>query len=526
MRSIFTRLRQNHGQVLVMFVLMFSVISVIGVVVVDVGIWYSERRADQKEADLPALAGAQQCMLQMIDNTDHSAAAMDAVDRVWRDNVPGHVISGTNGYSYSASGCFDPSKGTDPTSAPCTANSPYCCVDVVAKHKTPQFFSNLPIANHVFDSISQNMDAKARACAGAAKQPLDVLPGDISVAQCLDGSGQPDFTKLCHIAGGAQYNKQCDMSGNRCWLDLNGGGNPPCSPPRGSNPPSIDDMLRDPALGADCMIDPNPPTCDAVAGGYSDCVTFVNGNSEHVEDPLGKRVSNAPCDGSTGQAHNGIDDLSEVLLDSNGDARICPSAAAGQQTSPRLFSVPFTDQSCTKNGGPCPIIGFGAFYLAGCVDEGDIDSINACFQKLPKSIYGTYRDVSQCMPPSTGQMQCTAKIAGGQQAFVGEWINLVLANSGIAPWNPSATSYSFALCDWETDIAHGGCGSPATPTPVPTTGPSPTRTATPAPPTATPRPTATPTRTPTPVPPTATPVPTSTPKHPKRTPTPTKTPNH
>jgi hypothetical protein len=276
-------------------------------------------------------------------------------------------------------------------------------------------------------------------------------------------------------------------------------------------------MFGDQSLAANCSIDSHPATCDAVEGtdGWSDCVTLTSGNSSHIEDDVYNRVHTAPCDKDA----DGIDDLSEVMDLATGDATICSDG----QTSPRLISVPVIDkpgEGTCSSGEPCPIIAFAAFYIAGCFD----DRISS--DDLSKIESGE-------TPLSAHQIKCDGKgdanIPQGHQAVLGKWIKVILPGSGITPANNSTTEFSIALCDWETDVAHGGCGSPggqpgatSTPTNTPTGptatathGPTPTRT--PVPPTATrtpmpptrtptPRPTATPTR-----PPTNTPVPTPTP---------------
>src|SRR5438128_11601295 len=63
---------RERGQVLILFVIGTSVIFVIGAIVVDIGIWVSERRNAQAAADLAALAAA----TQLRDPSDPNAAAI------------------------------------------------------------------------------------------------------------------------------------------------------------------------------------------------------------------------------------------------------------------------------------------------------------------------------------------------------------------------------------------------------------------------------------------------------------------
>ena len=63
---------RERGQVLILFVMGATVIFVIGAIVVDIGLWVSERRNAQAAADLAALAAA----TQLRDPSDPNAAAI------------------------------------------------------------------------------------------------------------------------------------------------------------------------------------------------------------------------------------------------------------------------------------------------------------------------------------------------------------------------------------------------------------------------------------------------------------------
>jgi hypothetical protein len=63
---------RERGQVLILFVMGATVIFAIGAIVVDIGLWVSERRSAQAAADLAALAAA----TQLRDPSDPNAAAI------------------------------------------------------------------------------------------------------------------------------------------------------------------------------------------------------------------------------------------------------------------------------------------------------------------------------------------------------------------------------------------------------------------------------------------------------------------
>jgi len=507
LRLLHRALHPDRGQIIVMFAAIFTITMVMGVITVDFGLWFSERRGAQTDADLPALAGARECMLELITGVDHPPTS--AIEQWFDENNGGNA-----------------ELVADKTSTDCEPqDNGELCVDVVVRHKSKTLFSSFFAP--VFDGVAGNIGAHARACAGAAQSSRDTLPANPSPIQCLTG-GQPDWDHLCWIAGGAHDN-DCDIPGNRCWLDLDGMGQA-CSPAEKSNndidkdQDTVEYMFGHQWSGANCSINPHPPTCDAAGDGWSDCVELVNGNSDHIADAVYDRVHSAPCDTNG----NDIDDLSEVLDPDTGDRTICrPDAPEGQQISPRLISVPVIDrpgEGTCASGEPCPIIAFAAFYIAGCFNDqqDDVEGI----------LNGT-------TPLTTDQIKCRNIGSPGHQAVLGKWVKMIVAGSGTGPADDSTTQFSIALCDWETEGSCGGAPMP-TPVPWPTSTPlgTPGPTDTPAPTTEPPTPCPTvcnpggqqchpecpvPTDTPRPPTPTRTPVPTDTPR-PTNTPIPSATP--
>ena len=475
MRSILGKFNDSRGQVLIIFVLMFTVITIVGILVVDLGLWYSERRADQTDADLPALAGARQCMLQMVSGDyGNTYDPAPVVDRVWKDNVAGH--GSDTDFSYTTTPCLDPTTG-----GACTDGSPLCCVDVVAKHKTEEFFSALPLAGGVFKNIAENMDAKARACAGEAMSQGETMPAYVvSGGDCFKNGNpeEPDYDNYCWVVGGAHD----PLRPERQTLNLDKTGEV-CSP--GDHKDDVEEMFRNQGTGGNCSINTNdPPAC--LGSPWMDCVDVYTGNPFHSQDAVYDRITPPPCDIDG----NGIDDLDEAIDAATHEPIVCsPDAPVGQQISPRLITVPLIDnpgEGTCGDGPPCPILGLASFYIAGCVDDRD---------DLEAVLTGA-RDLTGPDDDPKNEIQCTKKIPDGHDAVLGRWVSTTTAGGGVGPADDSTTLYGIALCDWETPVDQGGCGgSGGTPGPtsVPTATPGPTNT--PRPPTATP------------VPPTATPCP-------------------
>jgi len=487
MRRILSGLQQQRGQVMVMFIGIFTVIAVVGLVVVDFGLWFSERRGAQTDADFPALAGARECMLQLATGQSYPGDAEDAI-RTWFNQNNPQPTDAFCDEPNSGDVCIVPEKSRTECYDP---GNGMLCVDVVVRHKSRNLFSKLSFFDHAFDDVAGNIGAHARACAGAAQTAENIMPA-YPASQCFQNPGQPNFQHYCWIAGGA-HDKDCGVPGNRCWLNLAPEA-PQCSP--GDGHKDVVEMFGDQSLGANCSINPHPSTCDEVGNsGWSDCVELTQGDSSHIEDYVYDRIHAAPCDTDG----NGIDDLDEVLDPQTGDPTICsPNAPGGQQTSPRLISVPVIDppgDGTCADGEPCPIIAFAAFYIAGCFDDRMSET------ELSNMLDGT-------TPLTTDQIKCTEGIPQGHQAVLGKWVKIIVAGSGVGPADEFTTQFSIALCDWETG---GSCGGEPMPTPVP--WPTPTPIGTPVPTVAPPSPTVAP-----PSPTVAPPSPTSTPPCPTPTP--------
>jgi len=510
MRRILSKLRQQQGQAIIMFVGLFTVITVIGVITIDFGLWFSERRGAQTDADLPALAGARECMLRLASGDPDYGDPQAKVQEWFNLNNEGNAT-------------------LENVDVECP------CVTVDVRHSSRSLFAS------IFDKVAPNIGARAKACAGAANNPTSPVPFYlVNHGPCFHADGSPNLDDggLCMIAGGSQ--SESPDNPNRGCLDLQTEGE--CSYSNASG-----DLLYNINWGTDgmCLIN-DTGYCDPDnRGPWYDCVAGQGGcpKSSKVVPAIGDRVSRiGTCDAN----HNGVEDFSEVtepVPDTPGvyTAKAC-NTSGPDGASWRLMTVIVIGEEPASNNG-YPILASAAFYITGCADERNYDSILACM--------ADHDNVADCLTPE--ERKCTAS-SGGHEAVLGQWVPLIVAGSGTGPIDDSTTMFGIALCDWESGegCGGGGGGTPvptvaptdtpvptATPchgshcptdTPAPTNTPKPTATNTPRPPTATPTrtPTATPTRTPTATPtrtPTATPTrtPTATPTRPP-TATPTRPP--
>jgi len=516
MRRIFNRLNQQRGQVLIMFIGIFTVVTIFGVMVVDFGIWFSERRGAQTDADLPALAGARECMLQLATGEFGSHDPYPAIVQWFSDNND----NGSGDSELVADGtsteCFDPSDA-----GPCGADSAFCCVDVTVRDTTSTtFFSSL--FSPIFDHVAGNMGAHARACAGAANNPGGYLPVfSATNGPCFMTDEQtPNLGGICPIKFDSSGTPETGL------LDLLRSG--ACS--QWSGPSTIKDNMEG-GIGGMCLISDTPDggaqSCDPADGGgvrdgaWYECVAAKGGNNAGPAlTGLNNRLTKASDCGS---------DFSDVVTEvAPGvyEAKDCDSGQPDVQPSPRLVTIFILKEAPNTGGGDKgqPINAFAGFFIEGCApdsigaevggqcanndDDDDDDKVN---DGCPK--HGDPEQGSDCnndsdddgdgeindgcpavVVPSDLNLTPQQKVCGtggpGQQLLYGRFLKLTMAGSGIGPVDPSSTEFGIALVDWEG----GGSGTPG-PTSVPTPG-SPT--STPVPPTV--APTSPPPPTPTPCP--------------------------
>ena len=372
----------ESGQAILLFIMVMTVMFVIGALVVDVGLFLTEHRAAQKDADVTALAGA----WELIDPGATSDTAQSAASQ---------TLDGNN-QELNASFRSDPVVDL--------ANR---CVTTDVGHTSGVGFLD------IFGAAVPDIGATAKACAGAAEAPSNLVPFEITVdSPCFDTNGAPIFTQMCWVAGGAHH------PNDRGILDLQaGGGSPPyCSQGQGSG--DIENLIANGAPGT-CLIN-SGNTCnpDNNNGPWYDCVAPQSGNPNNskIQSGTNERVSrDGLCDANAPNSnHNGIDDLYEtvVVAFDTGDPttsiytpRDCDPSTPGLQASPRLVTIIVLQTNPGSHGGT-PIYAFAGMYIAGCgnadlpiVTQADLDPYcgNQLTQQLaPRGSAGEY--VSAALP--------------------------------------------------------------------------------------------------------------------------------
>jgi hypothetical protein len=429
---------------LILFVGIFTIICVVGAVAVDFGLWFSERRGAQTDADLPALAGAQEYM-RALAVPGYPENALGKAQQFFNDNNE---------------------AGNASLPTPIRAISP--CVKVWVKHDTKRLFTSL------FPGVGpNNIGASAEACAGAISSPgrgQGIVPIEMGTGNdpCFI-NGEPQYAALCLIesgstgcpsggavAGNNGHNQNTPRpthtprrtdtptftatrtnTPTSTWtpggptatpvpptptpepgcnphgiIDLQTGNNY-CSDSNGSG--DISDLIRDGAIGT-CRINTGN-TCDPDHGGpWYNCVAVQPGNTNQVLDGFRERLAQqGPCDVD----NNGYESFDETvdLVSGSGptglyEAVICSDG----EISARIITIIVLDTNPAAGNSGYPIRAFAALYLLGCWD--------------------TQHDGPPPSDPTLFDQNCSNQ---GHQDVYGEFLKLTLTDGDVETPPPNGT---------------------------------------------------------------------------------------
>ncbi len=356
----------QRGQALILMVLAMTVIFVIGVIVVDFGLWFTERRGAQKDADLTTLAGAMELLQQDFVDTSNNdpaavrAAAEDAVDK-WADynglpqaDVHNLVVDDTD--------CLGPSPVID-------------TVRLDAEHHGGRLFSGT--LDELY-KITLKIGAPAKACIGSQVTAQGLLPVGIQISgvasDCwadVDGDGQEDplFGQECVLTFGAGQ----QVSGEAGNLRLYNNGSLNCSDNNTGGKKQYEDEVTAGGASTTCHVykyfsDPSKSCADDIGG----CVYPLTGvgstpEMKAFEDLI---ASEGECDSKFGNG-DGTDQFLEVVEAVNGDTTPSPDTlfSARDCKSPRLVSLIILKQFSQQGNDAMPIEAFAGFYVEGCTNE-------------------------------------------------------------------------------------------------------------------------------------------------------------
>jgi hypothetical protein len=387
----------ERGQTIIMFAGIFTVLLIMGVVAVDFGLWLSERRGAQTDADLPALAGAAE--LTVLDpGPAEEAKAVDSTEKwlKWNDESGNASLAEPVLVDDS---CFS----DDPRDRPGVPDS----VTVRVRHDTRTLFGRF------FDMAVPVIGAHAKACAGSLWQAKGLFPIAVPMvgnnSDCFDkdadGNPIPIYGSTCGMAIPAG----AGSSGETGTIRLFNEGELTCSDSTTGGGTTLRDEISAGGANTTCSIGDLvwPKTG---AGGSQP-------NVKAIQDLLGKESQPGyVCDEQFGDG-DGHDEFLEVLHQIGGD--LWPSATAvfarNDCDSPRLVQLIIINTYDDKGNEPSPIIAFANFFIEGC------DRVDTSGAVLESS------------------NTCDIKGKQGQVRIRGQFVNILQTSGPIGPRNNFGT---------------------------------------------------------------------------------------
>ena len=375
MRRIISRLHRERGQVLVMFVGIFTIIAVVGFIVVDFGLWFSERRGAQTDADLSALAAAHE-LLSCTSLSDPQASTVQqaANDRAWEYAQLNDVTDPANVHLPDPSdsslwtGCWEDEGDTSDTidSFP---------LDV--EHPARALFGS------ILDLLPpEGLGAHARACVGSIVSMEGVMPVGIPI-------NNPDFERwsreLCWSPDDNDpdnlpeplYGKRCDLSvmdkvsGEASWLDLD---NPPLP-----NPPS--DVCSEKGGGANELGDEigqggANTICHIADDAFdaADCTDAMNWCVRSKTGAQPNKVMKAfntlfQSEGDCDANGDGIDEFGTSIELVSGTPETDSAFYRVKRDSPRIVTLIIVDTFDPTGQSLMPIRAFASFFVEACTND-------------------------------------------------------------------------------------------------------------------------------------------------------------
>lgn len=370
--------RGERGQFLILFVALFTGLMVIGAIVVDVGLWFSERRGAQKEADAVALAGVQAYLQDLADTNgawtqSREWAAKNDIDLTTVDGVlTSDCSAGNSCINAGVAGCRDDSD-----------HMPW--VEAKIRHvSTSLFFGEL------LNKAAPDIGAVARACVGSALSAENLtpfvlqsdVPPDESFFDCFDRSVDPPvplYGSVCLL----RVEPGSGVSGQRGYLSL---GDIACG---SGDSKDLDDNLTYTAKGT-CTIGEEVTTDTGGKVG-----ALKKGLATRLAFEIDPSYAGQTCDAKFGSDANTFDDFGEVFSLPSGAPPIpspdnvftendCALTVTDQDgverdIIPRLVTIVVTD-ALEKSSTTTTVTGFAGFYIVGCIDSGDAEATKAAIE--------------------------------------------------------------------------------------------------------------------------------------------------
>ena len=376
MRKLLRTLKRDPGQAFMITVLTVSIVFVVGVITIDFGVWFSERRGAQKDADLSALAAAQE-LLSMTKLSDPNASTIQdaANDRATEYANHNDVNDPDNIH------LPDPSDGDLWTACWSDIGDTSDIMDTYPldiEHPGPELFAT------IWGLVAPDeLGAHARACIGSIISSQGVMPIGVPI-------NNPDYNKwsrvLCYNPDDddpddlpePQFGITCDLSvfdkvsGEAGWLDLDHP-EPPAPPSdlcseKGGGADELGEEIENGGANTWCYVAPTGTTVDDCDESLHYCVRSKTGAQPQTIMKSFETLfsTEGECD-ITG---DGIDDFDGSLVLESGEIGTDSAFFREVCHSPRRITLIIIDNYAPQGQDFMPIRAFASFFVEGCNIDG------------------------------------------------------------------------------------------------------------------------------------------------------------
>ena len=339
---IVRRLGEQRGQTLIFFAGIFTVIAIVGAIVIDFGVWFSERRGAQTDSDLISLAGAYELLTSGsayadVDIATQQSAVANGVDPVEDlQNLAVKSLEFPDGYETDPDYCH---TATD-------TGGRLNAVVLDVEHDSRAFFAG------IFGIGSPDIGAHACARAGSIRTTNGLMPWSV-----------PMFTSDCFVWN-EETGKYDPQFGQECIFRID-------------NPSQVGAIRLGPDEGDECsgpgsgganvyrenIREGSPAICEIGEMIDTEPGLEPQPTKQALADLL---ATEGACDALNSASPDGIDDFVESFAPESFVSGPETTFSTRDCVTPRALTIVIVDEFDGRGFDSVPIRGFAAFFLVAC----------------------------------------------------------------------------------------------------------------------------------------------------------------
>ena len=330
------KLASERGQAIIMFVGLATIIAMVAAITIDFGLWFSERRGAQTDADLVSLAGAYELLANTATFADVDGATQDSALANGLDPVEDlHDLEVKSLAFPEDSSDLDPNFCHEASDTGGRLNAVVLDVD----HDSAALFVS------IFGLDAPDIGAHACARAGSLRRATGLRPWTVPAlhSDCFE-DGVPLFLENCIF-------RFADDPSQVGSIRLGDDPGDECNEPGGG----ADQYQENIVEGSDAVCEIGDLIDTEPGGDTGPTLTAI-------KDLL---ATEGECDALNGDG-NGIDEFEESFQASSDSPGPDVTFVARDCVTPRAIHIVIVEEFDGTGFDTVPILGFAAFFLEGC----------------------------------------------------------------------------------------------------------------------------------------------------------------